>query len=338
MHKKGVLLINLGTPNNADPLSVYRYLKEFLNDPRVIDLPGLIRWVLINLIIIPFRYKKSAEAYKTIWTPAGSPLLINSVRLKEALSAELGNSYQVELGMRYGNPTIQSALHNMQHCDQIIVLPLFPQYSSAATGSTLEKVMGMVAKQWNIPELYIKKDFYDHPGFISSYAELIKEKTNKQNIEVMIFSYHGLPERHIHKSQCKAACTQTEVCPDLQIDNAYCYRAQCFKTSELLAHSLNINPEQYIVAFQSRLGKTPWIKPYIDLELPELRKKGIKNIAVACPSFVADCLETLEEINIRLRAQWLELGGNTFVFIPCINDRPSWVKALCTMVTKDFIE
>ncbi|MDR3491199.1 MAG: ferrochelatase [Gammaproteobacteria bacterium] len=332
MNKAGVLLINLGTPNNADPKSVRNYLKEFLNDPRVIDLPCVTRWVLTNLIIIPFRYKKTTEAYQKIWAESGSPLLSNSLKLKTALSHELGSAYQIELGMRYGNPSIQSALDKLKNCEKIIVIPLFPQYSSAATGSAIENVMHYLSKQWNIPTLHIIKDFYDNPGFIAAYTQLISETTTKKNIEHFVFSYHGLPERHITKSNCTASCDHVNACPKIDVTNAYCYRAQCYRTSELLALSLGLKPTQYTVCFQSRLGRTPWIQPYTDVVLPKLREQGIKNIAVVCPSFVSDCLETLEEINMRARADWAALGGSEFVFVPCVNDHTLWVKALSNLI------
>jgi len=309
MSKKGVLLINLGTPDNCDPHSVRRYLKEFLNDLRVIDLPFLARWILVNLIILPFRYKKSAHAYQQIWTEHGSPLLINGQQLKKALAATLGDNYQVALGMRYANPSIAAAFAELKNCENISVIPLFPQYSSAATGSAIESFLKLIAQQWNIPEIKIYRDFYNHPGFISAYADVIKNAMINKKVDLLLFSYHGLPERHIHKSECQAVCNKIDACPSVSDTNRYCYRAQCYATSQLLAEELNLLPQQYAVSFQSRLGRTPWIKPYTDLQLPAFRQQGIKNIAIACPSFVADCLETLEEINMRAREQWQQLGG-----------------------------
>jgi ferrochelatase len=334
MKKTGVLLINLGTPDNPNPRAVYRYLTQFLNDPRVIDLSGVFRWILTNLIIVPFRYKKSAEAYHQIWTDAGSPLLINSLSLSDALAKQLGKRYQVALGMRYGNPSIKSSLVKLKDCKHIIAIPLFPQYSSAATGSAIQNFLEHVSKQWNIPEIYIKNDFYNDPGFIAAYLDRIKEAVAEKNVNHFVFSYHGLPERHITKSECRASCGHIDACPKIDLTNAYCYRAQCFETSRLLATGLQLSPNQYTVTFQSRLGRTPWLKPYTDLVLPNLHKKGVKNIAVVCPSFVADCLETLEEVNIRARADWTKLGGGKFVFVPCVNNHPRWVAALVDIVKK----
>jgi ferrochelatase len=190
--------------------------------------------------------------------------------------------------------------------------------------------MKSVAFKWNIPECHVVSDFYDDPGFISAYADLVKESLQGQQIDQLILSYHGLPERHIKKSECQAACDMLHACPQPADLNAYCYRAQCYRTSALLAALLGNMP--YQVAFQSRLGQTPWIKPYTDHILPELARKGVKSIAVACPSFVADCLETLEEVNMRLREQWSALGGQAFHFIPCLNSRPSWVQAMAAMI------
>jgi len=334
MSKTGVLLINLGTPDNCDFKSVYNYLTEFLNDSRIIDLTKLSRWILSNLIIIPLRCKKSAQAYQKIWAEEGSPLLINSRKLQSALAAELGHDYQIEIAMRYGNPAIKTALKNLQHCNRLIAIPLFPQYSSAATGSAIAKLLHELAKQWNIPELKIIRDFYSNPGFIQSYVDIIKKNIGNKKPDLILFSYHGLPERHINKSDCQANCDRLKSCPRITIDNLYCYRAQCYATSYLLAAALGLEASQYQVAFQSRLGRTPWIKPYTDVTLANLRQQGAKSIAVACPSFVADCLETLEEINIRAREQWLLSGGSEFIFIPCLNEHRTWVNALADMARR----
>lgn len=334
MKKKGVLLINLGTPDSCEPRDVKRYLHEFLNDPRVVDLPFLLRKLLVNAIILPFRYKKSAAAYQKIWSKSGSPLLANSEKLKVALAAFLGNEYHVELGMRYGHPSIASAYERLKDVNSLHVIPLFPQYSSAATGSALQKLFEEVEKRWNVPEMHVMNEFYADTGFIRAYAEVIKKSIQDKNIDLLLFSYHGLPERHINKSECLAHCDHMNACPAINDANLYCYRAQCYATSRLLSQELGFNADQYAVSFQSRLGRTPWIKPYTDLLLPELRKKNIKNIAVACPSFVADCLETLEEVDMRARAQWKELGGNDFIFVPCLNDSPLWVQSLGEMIKK----
>lgn len=328
MSKKGVLLINLGTPDNCDPKSVRRYLKQFLNDPRVIDLPWVIRYFLVNWLIIPRRYQKSAAAYQQIWLKgksietSGSPLFVYSQAMKEALAIELGAEYQVELGMRYGNPSIKSAVEKLKDCTNLKIIPLFPQYAMASTGSAIAEFQKVICKVFSKKnkqkqQIQIQEDFFDHPGFIAAYAENIQryvdQKTQNKKLDMLLLSYHGLPERHLLKAH-------------------RCYRTQCFATSALIAKALGLSDNQYSVSFQSRLGRTPWIKPFTDLILPELIEKGIKNIAIACPSFVADCLETLEEINIRAREQWRSLGGGEFTFIPCLNAEQRWIKAMAEMV------
>jgi ferrochelatase len=329
--KKSVLLINLGTPDKPDNQSVYRYLKEFLNDPRVIDLPSWLRWPLVNLLIVPFRHKKSAAAYRKIWQNQ-SPLLENTARLRDKLAVKLGADYQVEFGMRYGNPSIESAIEKFHDPASIHIVPLFPQYASAATGSAVEVALQVISQRWNIPAISVTRDFYQEQGFIQAYASTIRETLNYRNVDLILFSYHGLPERHIDKSNCIVDCEHLNACSSINATNFYCYRAQCYATTTAIAKALNLPDEKYTVSFQSRLGRTPWIKPYTDLVLPQLIKKGIKNIAVVCPSFVADCLETLEEVNIRTREQWQQLGGGEFIFIPCLNDSDEWVEALSEMV------
>lgn len=332
MNKKAVLLINLGTPAAASPSSVRRYLREFLNDPRVVDLPAILRWPLVNFFIVPFRNKRITLAYQKIWMENGSPLRVISEKIKTALAKELGGEYFVELGMRYGFPDIETALTLLRQHDFIILLPLFPQYSAAATGSALQASLSLLSRQWNIPEIKAINHFYDQPGFIAASAEIIRQTIGTKKIDKIIFSYHGLPERHIIKSHCKAKCDHVQSCPPVNRDNSFCYRAQCYATTRLIAEKLGLSIHEYEVAFQSRLGRTPWIKPYTDLLLPALIQKGIKNIAMVSPSFTADCLETLDEINIRTRQQWQALGGGEFIFVPCVNDHPLWIKALAEII------
>lgn len=333
MQKKSVLLINVGTPDTCEPKAVKRYLREFLMDPRVIDLLLWQRWMLVHLFILPFRTPTTTAAYKKIWQESGSPLLRYSRQMSELLQQRLGTDYQVELGMRYCNPSIADALSRFENTNELTIVPLFPQYSSAATGTALEKTLSILGKKWNVPAMKIVNEFYAHPLFISAYAELIKTHLADQSFDMLLFSYHGLPERHILKSECHATCNHLHACPKMSADNSYCYRAQCFTTSDLLAKALNLAPNQYATSFQSRLGRTPWIKPYTDLLLPQFIAQGKKRLAIVCPSFVADCLETLEEINVRARAQWQTLGGESFIFIPCLNDSPAWITALESIVT-----
>lgn len=308
--KKGVLLINLGTPDTPDVRAVRRFLAEFLSDKRVIDLPAYLRYPLVYAGILPFRAKKTCKNYQTIWTKNGSPLLFHSINLEKKLQAQLGSDWIVSFGMRYGNPSLEDALSSLESCEQIIILPLFPQYSSAATGSAMEKVMGLLGKKGTIPSFKIMADFHAADSFIDAQAALIHPHI--ENIDYLLFSYHGIPER--------------------QLKDSACYPEQCYATSEALAKKLALPKEKYGSSFQSRLGKAAWIKPYTDVFLQELAEKGIKNLAVACPSFVADCLETLEEIDISLRSQWHTLTQGKFILIPCVNSSDLWVEGLAKMM------
>jgi ferrochelatase len=324
----GLLLTNLGTPNSADVTDVCRFLCKFLTDKRVIDIPVLIRYLLVYGLIVPLRAKKSAHAYQLIWSEQGSPLLFHSENLVYQLQKAVGTQCKIALGMRYGQPSINNAINKLKDCESITILPLYPQYSSAATGSSVEEVMRVIATQEVIPSLMIIRDFYLHPAYITAQAQIIKAHLNDH--EHLLFSYHGIPERQIRKSGCKNACP--EICPPISENNQTCYKAQCHQTSVLLAKELKLSPNQYSTAFQSRLGKTPWIKPYTDEVLDKLAAKGIKKLTISCPSFVADCLETLEEIGIRAREQWLKLGGEQFTMIPCLNSDDRWINAILEIV------
>lgn len=326
--KKGLLLINLGTPNNPDTRSVKRYLAEFLSDKRVITLPSFLRYILLYGAIIPFRSKQSAHAYQQIWTPKGSPLLVNSQLLLEKVQARLGENYQVALGMRYGAPSIQMALEELQNCQDITVLPLYPQYSSSATGSSIEVVLNYFSKKNVIPTLYVIRDFHQHPSFIHALATVIRPY--RTDHDYFLFSYHGLPVQHIVQGGCLKQCQAQ--CPPITENDSGCYRAQCFQTTRSLALALHLNNKHYGTSFQSRLGKTPWIQPYTDDVLNSLAEQGIKRLAVVCPSFVADCLETLEEIAIRAKAQWCNLGGKELTLIPCLNAHDNWVEAITQII------
>ncbi len=331
----GVLLINLGTPDSPKVSDVRKFLREFLSDPRVVDIPNPIRWLLLNTLILPFRPFRSAAAYQKIWTEKGSPLLINSQQLHNAVANKLGENFIVALGMRYGKPSIQSAMTTLlsHPCKKIIILPLFPQYSSAATGSVIQKVLESLTHQNNIPPIQFCDSFYHHPRYIGALASVIKNELHNDKSDLLLLSYHGLPERHIDHSQChKDHCNRKEICPTINPHNQYCYRAQCYATSRLLAHAVGLKEDQYQVCFQSRLGRIPWITPYTDHLLPELAERGIKNLHIACPSFVADCLETLEEIGIRAAQQWVALGGESLKLMPCLNSHPRWVSAVSEII------
>ncbi len=298
--KRGVLLINLGTPDKADTASVRKYLKVFLDDPRVIDLPWLMRKVLLHLIILPFRPKKSAAAYAAIWDKEkGSPLLFNSRALVEKVQKVLGDSFVVECAMRYGNPSIPFALDKCLKagCKEIIALPLFPQYSSAASGSAIENLLSNFSEKWNMVTLKVIDKFYEDKGYIEAQANVIKPYLAQKDNSHLVFSYHSLPVRQVQKSSqgCASTCFENKPCPKVVTQNYFCYRAQCYETSRLLANYLGLTQADYSVVFQSRLGRTVWIGPDIQNSLPQLIQEGKRNLIVACPSFVADCLETLED-------------------------------------------
>jgi ferrochelatase len=317
----GVLLINLGTPDAPNTVAIGRYLRQFLMDKRVINLPFILRFLLVYGVIIPFRTQRSKHAYQAIWSQQGSPLRVNSHALCEQLQQRLGDTYVVALGMRYGHPSIQSALARLQGCDALIVLPLYPQYASATTGSSMEVVLNLIAKQTIIPAMQVIPAFYNHPAFIRAQADLIRPYVT--NHDFILFSYHGLPEHQIRQVGCDKPCEG----PCIQ-RNIHCYRAQCFETTAQLVSAAQVSPQATMTAFQSRLGRTPWVKPYSDEALTMLAARGVKRIAVVCPSFVADCLETLEEIGIRAAQQWQALGGDQLSLIPCLNATESWCDAL----------
>lgn len=327
--KNGLLLINLGTPEKPDPSSVRHYLAEFLSDKRVISLAAPLRYLLVYAAILPFRPKQTAHAYQAIWTTEGSPLLVHGRNLQQKLQQELGQQWQVELAMRYGKPAIAKALMKLKDCSHLTILPLYPQYSSAATGSSIEEVLQLIAQQEAPPSLKLIRDFYAEPAFIKAQAALIRPYLAEHDF--LLLSYHGLPEYHLKKTGCQEICQQA--CPPVSLTNQACYKAQCQATTLALAKELDLVDEKYCSAFQSRLGKTPWIKPYTDEILQSLARKGIKRLAIACPSFVADCLETLEEIGIRAKEQWLALGGEQLTLLPCVNDSELWIKGLGKFLT-----
>jgi len=332
----GVLVVNIGTPDAPETGAVRRYLNEFLSDPRVLDINPLGRWLLLKCIILPFRSPKSAAAYRAVWTDRGSPLLTITEDFAAALSTELGDDYVVEVGMRYGNPSIASALEKLlaQDLERLVVLPQFPQYSSAATGSASTKIMALISQKWNVPPVEIRPDYYANPGFIDAVSDITREHITQDKPDMVLMSYHGLPERHVRKSWEPGftECTISGPCPKMSHGNRYCYRAQCYETSRQIAQRLGLQESDYTVSFQSRLGRTKWIEPYTDVVLPELYEKGVRKLVILCPSFVADCLETLEEIGIRAQQDWKALGGTSLTLIPCVNTHPTWIRASADMV------
>ncbi len=333
--KTAVLLVNTGTPDSPQVKDVRKYLREFLMDKRVIDIPFLKRFFLVNFIIAPFRAPKSAKLYIQLWTEQGSPLIFYGNKLVRLLQQALGEGSIVCLAMRYQSPGINAVLDQLreQGLEKIIVIPLFPQYASASTGSVNSKVMEII-KTWQvIPEIRFMISFYDHPLFIKAFAEIGKKYLHEEVYDHIVFSYHGLPERQIQKAdQSKRCLTEDGCCRKIGHQNRHCYRAQCFETSRLLAKALEIKDEDYTVCFQSRLGKSPWIKPYTDEIIRQLPSKGKKKVLAFAPSFVADCLETIIEVGEEYRILFENSGGEKWLMVESLNTHPLLVKMLKELV------
>lgn len=332
--KTGVLLINLGTPDSTETGDVRRYLREFLSDPRVLDISSVGRWILVNGIIAPTRAPKSAEAYREIWTERGSPLLFHTLDLRDRLRETL--EAPVEVGMRYGNPSIHSALETLRNggCDRIVTLALYPQYASSSTGTALEITYREAGQLWNTPFIDALPPFFDHHGYLDAFAAVGRPVIDEMKADHVLFSYHGLPERHCKKSDTsgKHCLASADCCERLVEANRNCYRAQCFATTRGLRERLGLNEANSTIAFQSRLGRTPWIQPFTDVVIEELPKQGVKRLAVFSPAFVADCLETLEEIDMRAKESFCEAGGEELRLIPSLNASPQWVAAATEMI------
>lgn len=337
MARHGLLLVNLGTPDAPLTAEVRRYLREFLSDPRVFDMHPVKRALVLNLFILPFRPRHSAEAYRKVWTERGSPLLFHGDDLVAKLRARLGPEVQVELGMRYQNPSIASALDRLRSAgtDRVIVFPLFPQYSSAAWGSAVEKVFAEAASRWNVPALEVIPPFYDHPAFLDAAAAVARRESERFAADHYLMSFHGLPERHVTKSDESPRlnhCLREGCCASIVPANRFCYRAQCFATARSLAERLGLAEDRWEVTFQSRLGRDPWIQPFTDVRVIELARQGVKRLAVLSPAFVADCLETLEELAIRAREDFIAHGGEDLRLIPSLNSEEVWVDAMLSIV------
>jgi len=336
MKKTGVLLIQLGTPKSPKTSDVRTYLSEFLNDPRVIDLPWLLRVLLVNGIIVPFRAPKSAKIYKELWEHGNgeSPLLTHSMNLQDKLKEEFkSDKVTIELAMRYQNPSMDSVLERMRlaNYDQIIILPLFPQYASASSGSAIEKAMNIIRKWWVIPEIKIINQFWDNEGYINSVVDRAKQ-FDLNDYDHILFSYHGLPERQVDKvyegtDLCGEQPCETEV----NEKNKFCYKATSYATTRLIAEKLGIPENRYTVCFQSRLDKK-WLTPFSDKIVEEQAKKGAKKLLVFSPAFVADCLETIIEIGTEYQEIFEEHGGEKVQLVPSSNDHPEFVKGLVNLI------
>lgn len=332
--KKGILLVNLGTPRSPSTGDVRRYLREFLSDPDVIDINPVGRWFLVNLIIAPTRAPKSAKLYETIWTKEGSPLLTHSLALRDKLRTFMGNEVVIELAMRYQEPSLRAAMEALEKAgvDEITALPLYPQFAESSTGSTIKAIERYAKKlKRNIP-VRIIDSFYNHPAYLEALAK-VAAAYDHRDYDHVLFSYHGLPERHIHKASEKynMQCSLGACCESGSAIH-HCYRAHCVQTTRQLATRLGIPKEKYTMCFQSRLGRDPWIKPYSDEVIAELGKKGVKKILAFSPAFVADCLETIHEIGVEYLELFREHGGESLQLVPALNSNDVWVKAVAEIL------
>ncbi len=317
--KTGILLVNLGSPDAPTPQAVRTYLREFLSDPRVVEMPRAIWWLILNGIILNTRPKKSAAKYASIWMKEGSPLRVYTAKQAALLQGYLGQRSRaplvVEYAMRYGNPSIPDALRKLkeQNCQRILVVPLYPQYAASTTATVNDIVFGELQRMRNAPALRTIKHFHDHPGYIKALANNVNEHWMKHaRPDKLLKSFHGLPQFMLHKGDP--------------------YHCECQKTGRLLAQELGLKPEQYASSFQSRFGKAAWLQPYTTATLKEWGKQKISRVDVVCPGFVADCLETLEEIAQEGKEDFLHAGGGECRYIPCLNDRNDWIHALTDLV------
>jgi ferrochelatase len=330
---KGILLVNLGSPDSPAVPDVRRYLREFLMDGRVLDVNWFVRFCIVHFAILPARPRQSAHAYRTIWTPEGSPLIVTSRKVQAALKQKV--SVPVGLAMRYQNPSIPAAVRTLhaQGVRHLLVIPLFPHYAMSSFETAVVRVQEVAAKIAPGMRITTQAPYYDHPDYITALAASAGDFL-AQGYDHLLFSFHGVPERQVRKSDptgchCLTAqnCCQTD-----SSAHATCYRAQCFKTVAAFVKQAGVPAEEYSVAFQSRLGRHPWLRPYTDHELPRLAQRGVKTLLVICPAFVSDCLETIEEIGLRGRETFLQAGGLEFKLIPCLNEHPLWLSALEKMV------
>ena len=317
--RTGILLVNLGTPDAPTARAVRPYLKEFLGDPRVVEIPRAVWWLILNGIILNTRPKKSAAKYAKIWTPEGSPLRVHTAKqtalLQGYLSQRTKAPFVVDYAMSYGNPSIAGAMQKLkaQNCQRILVVPMYPQYAASSSGTVFDMVFAEVQQMRNTPALRTIKNFHDNPGYIKALASNINDYWMKNGRpEKLVMSFHGLPQ--------------------FSLDKGDPYHCECHKTGRLLAQELGLQPGQYFISFQSRFGKAEWLKPYTTATLKDLGKQKTKRVDVVCPGFVADCLETLEEIAMEGKEDFLQAGGGEYHYIPCLNERNDWMHALTDLV------
>jgi ferrochelatase len=338
LNRIGVLLINLGTPDAPTPEAVGSYLREFLMDGFVIDVPKPVRWFLVNVMIVPRRKIQSAKAYQKVQLPGGSPLRVYTRALAEKVAEQLSKDerYVVEYAMRYGNPSIASALSrlNSQGPSRIIVLPLYPQYAESSFETAVVETKSVAQRLGCAERLSFFPPFYDRPEFIAAFARRVADAHSTQPSDHIVFSFHSLPERHLKRLDATGqyCLVKPDCCDRISAVNQNCYRAQCFSTARRIAAQLDLKDDDYTVSFQSRLGRAKWIGPTTEVVLRELGERGVKRVAVSCPSFVADCLETVEEMGIRGRQTFIEAGGDELFLVPSLNAEPAWVEAVANWI------
>lgn len=331
--KTGLLILNLGTPKSPSVFHVGRYLREFLMDPYVVDIPAWARFLLVHGIIVPFRSFKSAHAYKSIWGKDGSPLRHYHLRLRDQLQTLLPH-VSVAAGMRYDEPSTRRALVELQQrgVQKLVVWPLYPQWAWASTASSLEKVQVELKRLGWSPEVEALQDFFADPEFVQAFAARVRESLRGFQPDLVLMSFHGIPVRHLTKAVPEMVCSQGACCDQVTQANRTCYRAQCFASARAIAQEVGLDPQQVKVTFQSRLGRTPWISPYTDHVVREAAASGARKVLVVCPSFVADCLETLEEIAVRERESFIEAGGEDLRLVASLND--TWAERAAALLKR----
>lgn len=335
MSKTGILIGNLGTPASPSATDVGAYLSQFLMDKYVIDKSAWLRWLLVRLIIVPFRSKKSAALYQKIWQKEGSPLLVYSQKVVEKLQVALGDEYRVSLGMRYGEPSIAQALKALENCESILFFPQYPQFADSSFTTWLEEAQSEARQQELLQKVRgVVAPFYGHREFLAALEKNIRHQLTGKSYDHILFSFHGLPESHIRKldkshSHCFA---HSNCCDVIGLPNARCYRAQSYAIAREMSSRLELPEEKHSVAFQSRLGREPWIQPFTDIELKKLAQSGVKKLAVVMPSFTVDCLETLEEIHNEGAKIFKEAGGEELIPLYCLNDDDRWIAGMVDMI------
>ena len=334
MSKIGILFSNLGTPEQPNAKEVGEYLGEFLMDPHVINSPWLLRWLLVKAIIVPTRSSKSAKNYKKIWTTEGSPLLIETEKAAQSLQEQLGEDYLVVVGMRYGQPNFKQAREKLEGCSKVIFFPQYPQYAASSLLTSLEHF----EKYFSDMKTQVIPPYFSQEDYIKAYGLFLKKHLGPLDYDHILMSFHGLPESHItNEDPTGEHCLKKpDCCKKAQGEILKtCYRAQCVQSADLLASELSLSQNQFSLSFQSRLGRQKWIEPYSDQMYGELVKKGYKKLAVVCPGFSVDCLETLEEVAMEGKETFLSAGGEAFHYIPCLNDDNYWIKACADIIVKE---